>query len=218
MTFLDPALTARGQFQLPGVRTGADGPEFFLFVGENWFRRIHITGKGHQEFEFTLAPQVGDRVPDVSMLDIATNRSVSLRSLREGIIYLEFWATWCGPCKIPMVKLNQVARRRCESWDGRVHILAASIDDSAEIVQNYVTRRAWTAVRHLWAGDETKDGFDSQTARAFGLRGVPTAMLIDANGRIVWQGHPKDADCESQIDELLKQTGSAIDDRHQNVN
>jgi len=216
---LKDKLNAQGQFRLPGVRTGADGPEFFLFVGDNWFRRIRIAEHGHQEFEFTLAPQVGDCVPDISMLDIATNKSVSFSSLRGGIIYLEFWATWCGPCKVPMIKLNQVARKRCETWKGRVHILAVSIDDSAEIVQNYVTRRAWTAVRHLWAGGEPKDGFESKAARAFGLRGVPTAMLIDTNGRIVWRGHPKDADCEAQIDGLLKQageeqTGSTIDDSH----
>lgn len=178
-------LDAQGQFQLPGVRTGSDGPEFFLFVGDNWFRRIPVTKPGNQEFEFILAPQVGDRVPDISMQDIATNQSVSLSSLRGGIVYLEFWATWCGPCKIPMVKLNHVARKRYKDWDGRVHILATSIDDSVEIIQHYVAQRGWNVVRHLWAGAESDNGFKSKVAQAFGLRGVPNGHFSQPVAKIV---------------------------------
>lgn len=209
---LKDRLNDRGQFRLPGVRTGVDGPEFLLFVGDNWFRRIPITSKGPQKFAFTLAPQVGDQVPDLPMLDMASGKTVSMGSFRGSVVYLEFWATWCGPCKRPMIKLNQVARKCGEGWKDRAHILAVSIDDAAEIVQNYVARRDWTAVRHFWAGNEPKDGFQSKVAQAFGLRGVPTAMLIDSHGHIVWRGHPKDADCETQIDGLLKQAGSAIDE------
>ncbi len=203
---LEGKLDNEGRFRLHNVRPGPDGPEFFLSVDDRWARRIRMTQPGSQEFEFTLAPQVGDRIPDVELLDLATGRPLSLRSLQGNIIYLEFWATWCGPCKVPMAHLNKVARKQREAWKGRVHILAASIDSRSEIVTRYAEQRGWTHVRHCWAGDETGEAFDSKAARAFGLRGVPTALLIDPQGRIVWKGHPRSADCESQINVLLKQT------------
>ncbi|NQV33951.1 MAG: TlpA family protein disulfide reductase [Phycisphaeraceae bacterium] len=206
---LEDMLDAQGQFQLDNVRCGPDGPEFFLRIGEQWSRRVQITEADSQAFEFTLGPQVGDSVPDVPLLDLATRAPVSLSTLRGNLIYLEFWATWCGPCKIPIIQLNNVAARQRKTWDGRVHILTASIDDSAEIVQRYVKQRGWDSIRHLWAGAGADRAFGSTVSRAFGLYSVPTAILIGTDGRIVWRGHPKDENCETQIVHLLQQSGPA---------
>ena len=196
-------LDEKGQFQLEGVRSGPDGPEFFLMIGENPLGRMQMTEKGNQQFNFTLAPQVQDRVPDVTFWDVNMNKSISMGAFKGRIVYLEFWATWCGPCKIPMAQLNEVVKRRRSNWDSRVHILAISIDDSRDIVAPYVKKRGWNNVRHLWTGEVNRTGFNSPAAEKFGIKGVPTAILIDPNGVIVWRGHPKSRNIETQIDELL---------------
>ena len=196
-------LDEKGQFQLEGVRPGPDGPEFFLSLDENPLGSMQMTEKGSQQFNFTLAPQIQDRVPEVTFRDVNTNELISMSAFKRRIVYLEFWATWCGPCKIPMAKLNEVVKRRRSNWNSRVHILAVSIDDSRDIVAPYVKKRGWNHVRHLWTGQVNCTGFKSPAAEKFGINGVPTAILIDPNGVIVWRGHPKSRNIETQIDELL---------------
>lgn len=196
-------LDEKGQFQLEGVRPGPDGPEFFLRIGDNPLGGMQMTEKGSQQFNFTLAPQIQDRVPEVTFRDVNTNEPISMSAFKGRIVYMEFWATWCGPCKIPMIKLNEVVKRRRINWDSRVHILAVSIDASRDIVGPYVKKRGWNYVRHLWTGETNRTGFESPAAEKFGINGVPTAILIDANGVIVWRGHPKSRDIETQIDEHL---------------
>ena len=196
-------LDEKGQFQLDGVRPGPDGPKFYLTVGENGLGRMQMTEKGSQQFNFTLAPEIQDCVPDITFYDVNTGESISMSAFKGRIVYMEFWATWCGPCKIPMIKLNEVIKRHHNKWNSRVHILAVSIDDSRDIVGPYVKKRGWNNVRHLWTGEVNRTGFESPAAEKFGIKGIPTAILIDPNGVIVWRGHPKDRNIETQIDELL---------------
>ena len=196
-------LDAAGRFQLEDVRPGPDGPEFFLKVGNEGLGRMQMTEKGSQKFEFTLAPRVEDLAPDVTLVDAQTGRPLALRSLRGNIIYLEFWATWCGPCKTPMAKLNAVTKKRRGDWGDRVEVLAVSIDDTKDVVYPYVKRRGWTHVHHFWTGESGRTGFKSPAAEKFGVKGVPTAILIDSQGVIIWRGHPRDRNCETQIDELM---------------
>lgn len=197
-------LDTTGRFQLEDVRPGPDGPEFFLKIGDEGLVRIQMTEKGSQNFEFTLAPRVEDRAPDVTLVDVQTGRPLSLRSLRGNIVYLEFWATWCGPCKTPMAKLNAVTKKRRGDWGDRVEVLAVSIDNSKDVVYPYVKRRGWTHVHHFWTGESGRTGFKGPAAEKFGITGVPTAILIDPQGVIIWRGHPKSKNCETQIDELLR--------------
>jgi len=197
-------LDAAGRFQLEDVRPGPDGPEFFLKVGNEGIGRMQMTEKGSQNFEFTLAPRVEDRAPDVTLVDVQTGRTLSLRSLRGNIVYLEFWATWCGPCKTPMAKLNAVTKKRRGDWGDRVEVLAVSIDNSKDVVYPYVKRRGWTHVQHFWTGESGRTGFKGPAAEKFGVKGIPTAILIDPQGVIIWRGHPRDRNCEMQIEELLR--------------
>ena len=197
-------LDAAGRFQLEDVRPGPDGPEFFLKVGDEGLGRMQMTEKGSQNFEFTLAPRVEDRAPDVTLVDVQTGRPLSLRSLRGNIVYLEFWATWCGPCKTPMAKLNAVTKKRRGDWGDRVEVLAVSIDNSKDVVYPYVKRRGWTHVHNFWTGESGRTGFKSPAAEKFGVKGVPIAILIDPQGVIIWRGHPRDRNCEMQIEELLR--------------
>ncbi len=198
-------LDAAGRFQLEGVRSGPDGPEFFLKVGDESLGRMRVTEKGSQSFEFTLAPRAEDRVPDIMLTDVQTGEEVSLRSFRGKVVYMEFWATWCGPCKTPMAKLNTVLQRRRNEWDGRAEVIAVSIDETKEVVYRYTKTRGWDHVRHFWTGQTGKTVFESPAAKGFGISGVPTAMLIDPEGVIVWRGHPEGGNCEGQIDAILRQ-------------
>lgn len=160
-----------------------------------------------QEFEFHLAPRAGDPAPDIVLRNVATGKSLELRSLRGRIICLEFWATWCGPCQPAMAKLNELCAERSSTWKDRVVLVPVSIDATAERVQRHVSRRSWDGLDHFWVGDTMGAGFDAAAVRAFGIFAVPQAILIGADGRIVWRGHPLNStggqDLKSRIESGL---------------
>jgi len=209
---LEGVLDSEGRFRLPNVGAGPNGPEFVLSIGKEWIRKIQVTEPGSRHFEFNPAPEVNDIAPDVTFLDINENRNLSLRSLRGHVVYLEFWATWCGPCQLPMIRLNEMMRRRPPHWEGRVDVLAASIDENPEIVKWHARDNGWTHIRHVWAGAEGQTDLDSPAGKAFGVNGIPMAFLIAPDGRIAWKGHPnRDTNFETQIDELCRAMNKAFD-------
>jgi RNA polymerase sigma factor (sigma-70 family) len=162
-----------------------------------------------QGFDFHLAPQVGDLVPDIELRRIADSTSLQLSSLRGQLVYLEFWATSCGPCQPAMAELNRMAADQGAAWKGRVAIIPISIDTNPERVKSHVGQRGWDRLEHYWGGKGTDSDFDAPAARAFLVSGVPQAILIGRDGRILWRGHPLDhtggQDLKSRIEAALKQ-------------
>ncbi|HLN26310.1 MAG TPA: sigma-70 family RNA polymerase sigma factor [Gemmataceae bacterium] len=161
-----------------------------------------------QEFDFQLPPRAGDLAPDVELRAIASGTPMRLSSLRGKIVCLEFWATWCGPCQPAMAKLSRLAEEHGAAWKDRVAIVPISIDAKPERVKSHVAQRGWNRLEHYWAGKSTRSDFDAPAARAFVVWGVPTAILVGRDGRILWRGHPLDEtggqNLQSRIEAALK--------------
>jgi len=143
-----------------------------------------------QEFVLRLVPGVGDIAPDVELVDVATGKKIKLSDLRGKVVLLEFWATWCGPCQPAMRKLSELAGEQAEAWRDRVALVGLSIDDEPDQAKQHVQRRGWDKMDHYWSGAEDSTGWLSPALRAFGGENTPEAILIDAEGRIRWRGHP----------------------------
>ncbi len=186
-----------------------------------WERPYTVTVDGRQlgrfgftndqpapEFEFRLAPQPGDMAPDVELTNLSTGKPVRLSSLRGKVVCLEFWATWCGPCQPAMAKLNTVQEEQGAAWKGRAVLVPVSIDDEPGRPRSHVQRLGWGRLDHHWTGGKAGVGFDAPAARAFLVNGVPEAVLIGPDGRILWRGHPLGrggaSSLESRINEALK--------------
>lgn len=101
-------------------------------------------------------------------------RTLSADSLRGKVVLVNFWATWCTPCRVEMPLLDAMHRRH--EADGFV-VLGLAVDRaSTEAVARYVRERGVTyPVAHV----------DAAAERVFGgVRGYPTSFLIDRSGRI----------------------------------
>ena len=142
---------------------------------------------------------IGSPAPDCAMSSLLDGRRLRLSELRGQIVYVDFWATWCAPCQAPLAELDQLAERRQRSWRGRASLLAVSIDADRARLEAHVEQRGWNHVRQLWAGPDLP-----AVQGPFEVTGVPTAFLIDAEGTIVWTGHPADIEVEREIEALLE--------------
>jgi cytochrome c biogenesis protein CcmG/thiol:disulfide interchange protein DsbE len=118
------------------------------------------------------AAQVGQPAPALSLPDLA-GREVNLAALRGRAVALNFWATWCPPCKEELPAL-------AEAWRGAqsscVEFVGVTEESSREDTVAEVARHAVPYPIVLDA--------DGALARAYGVTGLPRTYVIDAEGKI----------------------------------
>ena len=127
--------------------------------------------------------------------------AVQLKDLRGKVVFLEFWETGCGPCQPMMAKLNELMGTHGGEWNDHVAVLAVSLDANPEIIASHVESRGWKNLRHYWSRRSGGEYF-ADAAQAFVVHAVPTAVLIDREGKIVWRGHPMGLDLAEEVAKL----------------
>jgi peroxiredoxin len=115
---------------------------------------------------------VGKPAPDFQVTDLK-GEALSLKDYRGQIVFLDFWATWCGPCIAEMPKIKKTYEKY---KDQNFQIIGISLDMAQEPLTTYVEKEglAWI---HYW--DESGD-----LRNLYGVRGIPSAFLVDGEGII----------------------------------
>ena len=197
------SLDPDGVAELSGLPGGERSLPFRLTIDSIRMGEVQLEGdQTSRRLQFRLPPNVGDVAPNISLFELATEDSVQLSDFEGQVLFLDFWATWCGPCQGPMSHSNEILSRRARDWAGKAAILGVSIDGTLEALRGHVESKGWHDVPHYWS-HEGDVGWASAAARLYGIHSLPTGLLIDADGRIVWRGHPSSLDVEKDIDRLL---------------
>lgn len=145
----------------------------------------------------SLQAQDNNSIPNVKVqkLDGNTFNTGDLTNKGKPII-INFWATWCSPCKR---ELNNIAEMY-EEWveETGVKLVAISIDDTRNMskVAPYVNGKGWEYEVYIDPNGDFK--------RSLGVNNVPHTFLVDGNGKIVWQHNSYSEGDEYELFELVK--------------
>ena len=121
-----------------------------------------------------IAPQDGFMAPDFTFPDM-NGKSVSLSQFRGKIVFLNIWATWCGPCRIEMPDMEKLYRKFKKE---DLVILAVSIDRQGEPVVKPFTKELELTFPILLSPD-------GSIQRIYMVNALPSSFIIDKSGRIV---------------------------------
>lgn len=126
-----------------------------------------------------------------------TGQPLRLRQLRGKVVLLNFWATWCGPCRMEIPELIRLQRQ----YAGKLQILGLSVD-----IGDGVHRLVAQFGRHMGINYPLAIASDALQRRYGGIRYTPTSVLIDPRGRIeqVLEGMRSYNEFNTDIRALLK--------------
>ena len=126
---------------------------------------------------------VGQKAPDFEVTDLE-GHSVSLADYRgKRPVLIDFWATWCGPCRLSMPELQGLHHQ----YGDQVEFLSLDEGEPQEKVAAALSSETYSM--HFALDPDTAVG------NLYGVSSIPTQVLVDRTGTVVWMGvgyRPKD--------------------------
>lgn len=144
------------------------------------------------------AAKLGDKAASIDGLNIVKGEPVTLK---EGKVYVvEFWATWCPPCRTSIPHLTEVQKKY---KDKGVTVIGITNEKDLEKVKAFVTEQGdkmdYTVA--IEDGGNISKGYMT----AYKQRGIPSAFIVNQKGNIAWVGHPM-GDMDSILEQVVAGT------------
>ena len=151
-----------------------------------------MTGLGRDP-SVIASPLVGHAAPNFTLPQL-DGPPVTLSKLRGQVVVINFWASWCTECQVEQAALDQTWQ---QFQDSGVVVIGVNFEDSTGAARGYVRAANVTY--------PVVEDASSQTALAYGLRGVPETFVVNQAGRIVNRviGPVDAAALTSEINSLL---------------
>ncbi|MGQ1785432.1 TlpA family protein disulfide reductase [Saccharicrinis sp. GN24d3] len=157
------------------------------------FFMANVSNKVYQDavtiqYKDLMATQAGQPSPefvDYKNIDGSTN---SLSDFRGKYVYIDVWATWCGPCKAEIPFLKEVEKKY---HDKNIEFISLSVDkvEDTEKWEKFVKEKELGGVQLIADKD-----WNSEFVQKYQIKGIPQFILIDPDGKIVQPSAPRPSD------------------------
>ena len=122
----------------------------------------------------SMAIAVGETAPAFELP--GSSGSVSLASHKGKVVYVDFWASWCGPCKQSFPWLNEMQTKYGAKG---FQIVGINVDAKTTDAKKFLTE---VPAQFTVAFDDK-----GVTPKQFGIKGMPSSVLLDGNGKVISQ-------------------------------
>jgi peroxiredoxin len=140
------------------------------------------TGIGRFAMEFTQDDTLG--------------KAVSLSAFKGKFVLIDFWASWCGPCRAENPNVVKVFNKH---KDNNFHIIGISLDRPGQ-------KEKWMKAIHddglAWTQLSDLKFWDNEVAKQYGIRAIPQNLLLDPEGKIIAK-NVRGEELEKKVDEVI---------------
>jgi thiol-disulfide isomerase/thioredoxin len=162
------------------IRWGGEKNISFLVQLANLFERAHpntkIAAMVNEKVKILKANSIGGKVADIKMPD-KTGRIITLRSVKAKYILIDFWASWCVPCR----RESQLLTELYQQYKSRgFEILGVSLDSE---------KKSWTEAiekdKRTWLNVSSLQEFKTPASFDYAVTALPSNVLIDSAGKVI---------------------------------
>jgi peroxiredoxin len=150
--------------------------------------------KIREAYDIALLTDIGKPAPAFTQADI-NGKPISLESFKGQYVLVDFWASWCGPCRAENPNVVKAYR---EYHPKGFAILGVSLDNNKDKWLEAIKKDQldWTHISDL-------KGWQNSVADMYGVKGIPMNFLLDKEGKIIGKGL-RGEDLEKKLAELMK--------------
>ena len=148
--------------------------------------------------------ELGAPAPEIKVEKWLKGDPVDLASRKgKGVTIVEFWATWCAPCVQSVPHLTEL-QHKYAAKDVRIVAVTAKDPGNTEKVVRAFVGRMGSKLDYTVGFDDDGDTYDAYMA-ASQQESIPTAFIVDKEGKIAWIGHPLDG-MDAVLDKVIAGT------------
>lgn len=144
------------------------------------------------------SPLVGKTAPDLSLKTL-DGKDVKLSDQKGSVVLMDFWATWCPPCKASLPHVQKLSADKDRAAKG-LKVWAVNSQEEAATVQKFVTANSYNFAVPMASGEDMQK---------YNIEGIPTTVVVGRDGKVKnlfvgYGGEESDKQIEDAIDAALK--------------